>query len=275
MSDHLLPESGAVLGADVGRSKKLKHSAICCLAFDNATTSIQTSRFTAEPNEIEQSFSLLVGHRPLLAAAFDGPFRRDLDHIGIYRICEKVLTVYLAPHIGKPGQSSSGNGCKLNDATNGFVGAALRIGCIAEAHHLAAVHPGAVVEAFPTTFLGVMLDAGLGKPSKARSDCYFELLTTDHRGDRLTGLVATLLPGRPLRKPLQDFRNHDDRAAIVCAITALCVAARRYVAVGDDNGYIILPPPVAAGGPGLQPKWMGMILTNVAETPGARLVVEA
>jgi len=36
--------------------------------------------------------------------------------------------------------------------------------------------------------------------------------------------------------------NHDDRAALVCALTALCVAARDYTAVGDEDGWIILPP---------------------------------
>ena len=101
-----------------------------------------------------------------------------------------------------------------------------------------------------------MLDEAFPQGTKRRSDRYFERLTTDPRGDRLAGLVTRPLPGRPLRTPLQSFRNHDDRAAIVCAITALCVAARRYTAVGDDNGYIILPPPVAAGECGLQPQWM-------------------
>ena len=245
------------------------------MAFDEAGASVQTARFTARPAELEESLSALVDDRPLLAAAFDGPFRRDLDEIGVYRAADRVLTVRLAPHIGKPGQSNSPNGRKLNGAANAFVRAALAMGCIAEARYLAAVHPCAVAEAFPTSFLGVMLGEGFPRGTKRRSDKYFERLTTDPRGDRLAGLVMSLLAGRPLRTPLQSFRNHDDRAAIVCAITALCVAAQRYTAVGDDNGYIILPPPVAAGECGLQPQWMRMILNNVAETPGARLIIEA
>ena len=40
-----------------------------------------------------------------------------------------------------------------------------------------------------------------------------------------------------------EVKNHDDRAALVCALTALCVAARQFTAVGDDDyGWIILPP---------------------------------
>jgi len=275
MSHHLLPQCGAVLGGDVGWSEKHKTSAACCLQFHRDGVSLQTVRFTAKPLDVAQSLSALIGRRPLLAAAFDGPFRCDLDQIGVYRKAEKVLTVRLAPHIGKPGQSNSGNGCKLNDAANAFVKMALRMGCIAEARYSAMVHPRAVAEAFPTSFLGVMLAEGFREPRRARSDSYFERLTTDPRGDRLAGLVKSLLGGRPLRTSLQNFRNHDDRAAIVCAITALCVAARRYTAVGDDNGYIILPPPVAAGECGLQPQWLKMILSNVAETAGARLIIEA
>ena len=37
--------------------------------------------------------------------------------------------------------------------------------------------------------------------------------------------------------------NHDYRAALVCDLTALCVAADDFVAVGDpDDGWIVLPP---------------------------------
>ena len=37
--------------------------------------------------------------------------------------------------------------------------------------------------------------------------------------------------------------NHDQRAAFVCALAALCVTKGKYVAVGDtEDGHIILPP---------------------------------
>ena len=34
----------------------------------------------------------------------------------------------------------------------------------------------------------------------------------------------------------------DDRAAVVCASTALAVAAADYVVVDDEDGWIVLPP---------------------------------
>ena len=36
--------------------------------------------------------------------------------------------------------------------------------------------------------------------------------------------------------PFEDVTNHDDRAALICALTALCVAAGDYTAVGDTDG---------------------------------------
>jgi hypothetical protein len=51
-----------------------------------------------------------------------------------------------------------------------------------------------------------------------------------------------ILPGRTVRGALEAVTNHDDRAALVCAITALCIAANNFTAVGDDDGWIILPP---------------------------------
>jgi hypothetical protein len=257
----------------MGWSEERESSAACYLAFNHDGACVETDRFRA--SVLAKRLSALVSNRSLLAAAFDGPFRRDLDEIAVYRACERVLTIGLAPHIGKPGQSSSPNGRELNRAANACVRAALAMACVAEANHLAAIHPFAVVEAFPTSFLGVMLDAGCCGAGKIRSDSYFERLTADPRGDRLAGLAKSLLGGRPLRSQLRDFRNHDDRAAIVCAITALCVAARRYTAVGDENGYIILPPPVADGECGLQPWAMAIICSNLAKTPRARLIVEA
>jgi len=45
-----------------------------------------------------------------------------------------------------------------------------------------------------------------------------------------------------LAAPIGDIRDHDDRAAFACALTALCVAAGQFTAVGDADGWIILPP---------------------------------
>jgi hypothetical protein len=55
-------------------------------------------------------------------------------------------------------------------------------------------------------------------------------------------LVDHVLPGRRLARAPTYLTDHDERAAFVCALTALCVAADDYTAVGDHDGWIILPP---------------------------------
>jgi hypothetical protein len=60
--------------------------------------------------------------------------------------------------------------------------------------------------------------------------------------------------------------DHEHRAAVVCALTAMCVARQQYVAVGDSrNGYIILPPQSEPSVAGMQPWAMTMILANARE----------
>ena len=72
-----------------------------------------------------------------------------------------------------------------------------------------------------------------------RSDVFFRHLVED---GTLECLLARLLPGRHLALRLGDVTNHDDRAALICAVTALCVAADDFTAVGDADGWIVLPP---------------------------------
>lgn len=72
-----------------------------------------------------------------------------------------------------------------------------------------------------------------------RSDTFFQHLATK---GVLQALVEHCLPGRSLGLDPSGVVNHDDRAAFVCALSALSVAAADFVAVGDDDGWIILPP---------------------------------
>jgi hypothetical protein len=104
-----------------------------------------------------------------------------------------------------------------------------------------AIHDRAIVEAFPSTFLGLMLaDPSRLRPKRGdRSDAYFVSLVG---GGGFTALLDRLLPGRSASTPSGDIRNHDDRAAFTCALTALCVAAGDVTAVGDADGWITLPP---------------------------------
>jgi hypothetical protein len=108
-----------------------------------------------------------------------------------------------------------------------------------------------------SAFLGLLIDdpASLNTRRGDRSDTFYQHLAASGGIERL---LRHMLPGRALREPLSTVTNHDDRAALVCALTALCVAARDYTAVGDEDGWIVLPPA------SLQPAWARALLQQNA-----------
>jgi hypothetical protein len=170
-----------------------------------------------------------------------------------------MLTRRLQRLIGKPGQSSTPVGRQLNCHANECAKVILGLGKILPAAHRNAIHAKAIVEAFPSSFLGLMiaepqlLDAQRGN----RSDIFYAHLA---RTGVLTQLISDLLPDRRLVDIFEAVTNHDDRAAVVCALTSLCVAASRYSSVGDRQGWIILPPRDY-----IQP-WAWSLLVENAET---------
>lgn len=273
-------ESGLVLGVDVGWAEKRRTTGACVLAWTASDLTLTPLRLAATDSD---GLKRLLADRDILALALDGPIRGGLDEIGVYRDAELMLTRGFAARIGKPGQSSSGNGKKLNAAANAMARVVIETGRLAPAVHAAKIHEYAMVEAFPTSFLGVMLDEGPAPTHGPRSDAYFTHLLGPSSGcprppstDRILGLLERLLPGRRLpTQHLGAVDDHDERAAVVCAITALCVVARKYVAVGDRiNGYIILPPRSDAGEPGLQPWAWKIIEGNRPKNADNAVIVE-
>ena len=103
------------------------------------------------------------------------------------------------------------------------------------------IDPLAIVEAFPTAFLGAMIEEPPPLRGRERSDAYFADLAENQSFERF---VRRLLAPRIWNRiEPRDIRNHDDRAAFVCALTALSVAVGEFTAVGDErDGWIILPP---------------------------------
>lgn len=261
----MVTESGLVLGVDVGWAAKKKTMGACALEWSTDMVSVRSIRLgTKDLEGIER----LSPEKPIQAIAVDGPIRGRLDEIGIYRDAEMMLTRGFGARIGKPGQASSGNGKKLNAAANSVVSRILSTNRVSSAVHSARIHERAIVEAFPTSFLGVMLQDRAAPAHGARSDAYFLHLLGPNSGsspaptsDQLLGLLHRILPGRRLSSThLGNVRDHEERAAVICALTALCVAARKYVAVGDRvNGYIVLPPRAETGQSGLQP-WAWKLL---------------
>ncbi len=259
---------GSVIGVDIGCSPKRRSSAICRLNWTETTISWSITRFRALEPERERTISESVGGGEILAAAFDGSLRRGLDIIGHYRSAERLLTRRLGPLIGKPGQSSTPIGKLLNHHANVCVGHVLAHGAVSDAVHAKQIHPKAVAEAFPSSFLGLMIadPAALAASRSDRSDIFFRHLTVV---GTIQALLAHCLPGRRLEADPEKIVNHDDRAAFVCALTALCLVAGDYVAVGDvEDGWIILPPQRF-----IQPAQWQLLSLNAAEEAVGELYV--
>jgi len=235
-----LPRAGSVLGVDVGCSPKRRSGSACRLDWDETSIRWRIERFRAVEPERAEILRRVLGGTKILAAAFDGPLRPGLDLIGRYRTAERLLTRKLQPLIGKPGQSSAPIGRLLNKHANICASNVIDEGLLAASPHRHAIHEFAIAEAFPSSFLGVLIEAPgeLGARRGDRSDTFYRHLSGN---GRLQLLLDYLLPGRA-QAGFAEVTNHDDRAAVVCALSALCVAARDYTVVGDFDGWIVLPP---------------------------------
>lgn len=235
-----LPSAGSVGGVDVGWSQVRASSAAAKIEWDQKKVWLDVKRFRAiEPDRSRTLGS--VFDKSMLAVSFDGPLSTGLMPVTNYRFAERLLTSGFQPRIGKPGQSSSPNGRRLNAEATACAKIVIRQRLVDKASHPENVHSLAVIEAFPTAFLGVLLPdpAGLKTRRRASSDVFYEALSSL---EILENLLQGLLPAHSVSFGFEEFRNHDDRAAIVCALSALCVAAGSYTDVGDNDGWIMLPP---------------------------------
>lgn len=256
---------GSVVGIDVGCSPTRRSSAICRLDWSASGVSWDIARFRAVEPERERVIAQVAGGRRIIAAAFDGPIRRGFGIIGRYRTAERMLTRRLRPLIGKPGQSSTPVGKLLNEHANDCVRHLVACCDVQDARHGVAIDQKALVEAFPSSFLGLIIDdpTHLAARRGDRSDTFFQHLAAT---GRFHALLDHLLPGRKLAFDPNTVTNHDDRAALICALTALCVAAGQFVAVGDDNGWIILPPRKF-----IRSQQWDLLMDNASEEPSGSL----
>ena len=184
-------------------------------------------RFRAIRHEQEEVLTRVAGDVVLQAAAFDGPLRTGLDVIGHYRSAERMLTRGLNSKIGKPSQASAPVGKQLNTAAN-ICAKIVRSQCrLAPAIHATRIDQLANVEAFPSTFLGLLLADPSAVTARRgnRSDVFFQHLSTS---GKLQELMGYLLPGRIVDLDLASVVNHDDRAALASMRShrALCCCER-------------------------------------------------
>jgi hypothetical protein len=103
-----------------------------------------------------------------------------------------------------------------------------------------------IIEAFPNAFMGVLLPAesfaGWSKAlGKTKSDWLFETAAELGVFRKLSSKLD--LAWARIRKNFEDAKDHDERAALICLLTAMLAWSRDAVIVGDhDGGWFWLPP---------------------------------
>lgn len=239
----VIATAGTVLGIDVGYSLTRKTTGFCALAWDESMIGWRCANAGSDEAGRLNSLAQVLpnGQRRVLAVGLDGPLRPELaEDITQYRSAESWLSGGSFQKRGKPGQTNAGSGRQLHQEATKLAHFALEQ-LEVEIATTPLVHMRAVVEAFPNLFLGVLCDEAAypARPTRHRkwTDTLYLLVQ-----NKLADLLADLLPGRTITSAWH-ITDHEEIAALVCALTALCVVAGRYTAVGSPtDGYIILPP---------------------------------
>ncbi len=231
--------ASALLGVDVGFSATAKSTGLAWRLDGVGGTSLTgttwASRAAALPSNV--LFDVVALDAPLVPVG-EGIPRQS---------CEAAFYRGEFWNRCRPGMSHHGRGLDLRnagrDAAEQFSKVA-RPGVIVQG----GVVPGVpLVEAFPNTFLGVLLpiDAyeGCGKlpKGKVRSDWLYESAVVNGVFQMLIDHLGWNEP-TTLQLMLRE-RDHDLRSALVCLLTAGFAAAGTATIVGDeDGGWFCLPP---------------------------------
>ena len=231
----------ALIGLDVGFSTS-RTSGVARLGVDGelrlgSATSTWASR------------SVVVGTERADIAAIDAPYTTAKpDQI---RSCEHVFTLGRFQRRCKPALSHvPGTGRELRDA--GW-NTAQQLRPIVHQKRVGAevkfprVEDSNVVEAFPNAYLGVCVSDDMydrmprlrrGEKFDWLFDCWVERGLIGPVVERIALEQLAALEGRFNRN-----RQHDERAALVCVLTAAGVYTGNYTAVGNEaGGYFFLPP---------------------------------
>jgi len=228
-----------LIGLDIGFSATGRTSGVA--RFSGST--LICSRATS----IWGSRAVVLGDCVAEVTAIDGPLLRDLD--SPKRACESIFSRGSFSRRCKPGFSHvPGIGLRFRNAGEET---AQKLKKLTSGHDLAAAFPRVwvmsnLVEAFPNAFLGVMIPEIRFKAipilmrgkkfdwlyEQCRDILAFRLVVNAIGPDNLPGVIAAI----------EANKDHEERAALICLLTAAGVASGRYVAVGDDQGgYFFLP----------------------------------
>lgn len=229
-------QSVSLLGIDVGFSRTAKSTGIA--VYDRG----RLRTLTCVGSSMQDRADILRDHPRFDAIAIDGPIVFGADQPPAARTCEAVLSRGAFNRRCKPGLSHFGFGLPLRQAAT----------AIAADMQTRVKSAGRIVEAFPNAFLGVLLGdddfAALGPIRRGnKSDAYYARLAAHKGFDPILDLLGWR--DDTLRATIHDVATdgsraaHDQRAALVCLLTAACALSGAVDYVGDEaGGFICLPP---------------------------------
>lgn len=227
-----------VAGLDIGPSLKRKTSGLATIVGQKIVLDRRVGGANAyQPILAAGSFQVIAIDGPIIPAGGDARSTRGVERLFASGPFQRRC---------KPGFSHvTGTGLRLRTAA-GLAADRLvaATALLKAAPSFPRVRQGSIVEAFPNAFLGVCLD----------DRCYAAMraLRRGRKFDWLydqwvrQGLIAQLhLPSDAKALPMWFARtsDHEERAALVCALTALLTSGATFTAVGDETaGWFFLPP---------------------------------
>lgn len=261
------------LGIDVGWDTKKNTTGLCMLSVNEMRVTWKClNTGTNSDRRIRDLKCLVPEGTAISGVGVDGPLAGGLRLIENYRSADALLSTGIFQKRGKPGQVNVPVGQDLHKHATQLARIALALHSenylsLDDATHPDSVHPRRIVEAFPTAFMAVLL------PEEQHSNPRLKRVKRGERSDVLWSLLVELhlleesmeflAHGRTVSPPLSQTTNHDHRAAFICALAALCVTKKQYVAVGDaEDGHIILPPVELWGRDADGQRWAEKALRN-------------
>lgn len=190
----------------------------------------------------------ILAEAPFDVIAIDGPIVPAGQDVLAPRAVERLFASGAFQRRCKPGFSHvTGTGRMLREAAGAAADALSNAAPLGRALcTFPQVRAGGVVEAFPNAFLGVCLseEAYQDMPSLRRGgkfDWLYEEWINRQIVTRLPFLLSA--EAKDLHGRFAATNDHDERAALVCLLTALAVARGDFTAVGEPTGgWFFLPP---------------------------------
>ncbi len=233
-----------LIGIDVGLSFIEPTTGVCRTGDDS--TFIVDHVYADRASRLA-ALGIRKGDRPFDLVAIDGPLLSGLGAVHGRRTCERVFVCGPFQRRCKPGESHvRGTGQALSRAATETARQVVELtaGPRPDMACPWIVADKAIIEAFPNAFLGVLLPdeafEGIPKGRGKKFDALFEAVRSRAVLWRLLDELGWS-DGR-LRDALATNTQHDERAALICALTAVCAWRGRYTAVGDEEGgWFFLP----------------------------------